>query len=242
MAPSDKLASHIPENTLLEKSLATFLPKLMSQAISKYKLKLATYPKFELVKAKDNEDWQIRAKTCEIPEFKLGNYKEKIKGALRAKSLWKPGDSKKEPAKPESTVQLEKEQEVIKTLLEEIKVKIPRMLIENEVNAKLSQLLEKIEKLGLSLDSYLSSLGKTADKLRAEYEKQARENIKLDLILTKVAKEEDLSIKKEQIDALLKAEGKDSKSPSNLDTPERRNLIQAVLKKRTALSFLSSLS
>jgi hypothetical protein len=35
-------------------------------------------------------------------------------------------------------------------------------LIDEEVNSRLSKLLERIEKLGLTLESYLSSIGKTA--------------------------------------------------------------------------------
>jgi len=45
-------------------------------------------------------------------------------------------------------------------LLRNIKIEIPKLLIEEEVNTRLSQLLERIEKLGLDLEKYLQTIGK----------------------------------------------------------------------------------
>jgi len=68
-----KVVEKIPQNQLIETSLGKILPKLFGESIKEHKLKPATYPKFELVKANENEDWQIRAVSCEIPEIDLEN-------------------------------------------------------------------------------------------------------------------------------------------------------------------------
>ena len=194
-APLSKLLNHISKNTLLEKTLSKLLPELYSEIIDKEKLKPIVLPKFEVIKANDNEDWEIRATTCELPEFDLNDYKSQVQGALRAKSLWTPGKTEaKSPNKP--LTREEKEQEVIKTLLSSIKISIPKILIDNEVDSRLAKFLQRLERLGLSLESYLSSVGKTAKTIREEYERQAREAISLDFILTKISKieEEELII------------------------------------------------
>lgn len=235
-APLNKILEHLPENTLLEKTLSTILPQLFADTIKEQKIKPAVYPKFELISAKDNEDWQIRATTAEIPEIKLGSYKDKVKGALRSKGLWKPGDDKKKEFTRE-----QKEQLVINALLTNIKLDIPKVIIESEVNSRLSKLLEQIERLGLNLDSYLASVNKTSDQLRVEYERQAQEAVALDLILAKISQVENIKVSEAEINAAIGAGSADPKLAKELDTPERKRLVKSVLLKRNALNNLSSL-
>ncbi len=245
-APLDKVIEKIPPNTLVEKTLAKILPKLLGEALKKHNLKPAMYPKFELIKAKDGEDWQVRATTCELPKIELGDYKKAISGASKAKAIWTPdkgkmgvGEADKD-GKGELT-QAQKEQEVYKILLESVKFGIPKLLINDEVNSRLSKLLERVEKLGLSLESYLKSLGKTAEQLRNEYEQQAKNTIKLDFILAQIVKQENIQIKKEQVDAAVNAGAADPNLAKKLDTPQQRRLIESILARRTVLDSLTSL-
>jgi trigger factor len=134
-APLDKVAAKIPQNTLLEHSLGHILPKALGEAMEEHKLKLAIYPKFELVSAKEGEAWQIKGITCELPEVTLSDYKKDIPGELRAISI------KKEPTREE------KEQAVIKYLVTNTKVSVPTVLIEEEADGRLSNLLARLEKL-----------------------------------------------------------------------------------------------
>ena len=235
-APLNKVIESVPKNALLEKTLSRILPQLFADTIKEKKIVPAIYPKFELISAKDNEDWQIRATTAEIPEIKLGDYKDKIKAELRSGGLWKPGDDKKkEPSREE------KEQKVIKTLLEEVKIDLPKVIIESEVNSRLSKLIQRIEKLGLNLDSYLASINKTSEQVRVEYEAQAKEAVTLDLILAKVAQEENIKVSEADLNAAIGAGSADPMLAKDLDTPERRRLVESVLLKRQALNELISL-
>jgi FKBP-type peptidyl-prolyl cis-trans isomerase (trigger factor) len=238
-APLDKAIERIPQNTLLERTLGNILPRLVGEVIEKEKLKIAMYPKFELIKADEGEDWQVRAITAELPEFELGDYKKEISGKGRADAIWTPDKGKPEAKKEKSRE--EKEQEVIKTLLNLVKINIAKVLIDEEVNSRLSQLLERIEKLGLNLDSYLASIGKSPDILRKEYEEQSKNTIALDLILNKIADKEGLTVDKQQIDAAIQASAADPELAKELDTPERRRMIEAILRKRIALDNLTNL-
>src|SRR4030043_356465 len=119
--------------------------------IKKYMITPAIYPKIELISAEEEKDWQIRAITCELPDVDLGNYKRELSDKKKTSVIWTPGKDKKDDTN--TPTREEKEQEVIKTLLENIKVNISKVLIDEEVNSRLSKLLERIEKLGLSLES-----------------------------------------------------------------------------------------
>src|SRR5579859_6937391 len=146
-APIEKVREKIDPGKLLEKSLGQILPEAYTKALTDNKIRPIIYPKFEIMKQGDT--WEIQAKTAELPQVDLPDYKDLVAGAIRAASI------KKELAKQE------KEDIVIRTLVESIKVKIPRIIIEDEVNARLSSLLERTEKLGLKLEQYLASIGKT---------------------------------------------------------------------------------
>ncbi|KKQ97186.1 hypothetical protein A3E15_02240 [Candidatus Woesebacteria bacterium RIFCSPHIGHO2_12_FULL_42_9] len=238
-APLEKARESISSASLIEHALSHILPKALGDALTKFKIKPLIYPKFELIKAKDGEDWQIRGVTCEMPEIKLGDYQKAIKGTLSASSIWTPNKGKGEAPKEKSKE--EKEQEAIKTLLALSEITIPKPLVDEEVDARLSGLLERTERLGLSLEKYLASIGKNPETLRSEYETQAREALKLDLVLTKIAEEKDIKVSESEIDAAIKETVSGKNSFENLNTPERRRLVGSLLRKRRALDSLVSL-
>jgi len=235
MAPLARLLEKIPAQTLIEKALNGMLPKLFGDTIDEEKLKPIAYPKFELIKADENEPWQVVATTAELPNFELGDYKATVKGATV--KIWKPGDDKKE----ESQTREQKEQEVIKALLSQVKIKIPKILLDEEVNSRLSKLLEQIDKLGLTLDSYLASIGKKTEDVRAEYEKQAESALSLDFILVKISALEGIKVTEEEIaEAIKVSSNSDAELAKRLETPEQKRLIESILLKRNTLNKLIS--
>lgn len=242
MAPLDKVEAKIPESTLIEHSLSHILPKALADAVTEHKLQIAIYPKFELISAKEGEPWQIMGTTCELPKVELGEYKKAITGAVRASSLWTPDKGKPEDKKEPTAEQ--KEQMAIRTLIETVKVDVPQILIEEEADSRLSNLLSRLEKLGLALESYLASVGKKAEDLRADYARQAKEAISLDLILNKIAEEEKITVDIKEIDEALNMSQVDMKS-NQIDPREiedRKRLMESILRRRKALNSLINLS
>jgi FKBP-type peptidyl-prolyl cis-trans isomerase (trigger factor) len=236
-APLSKVREKIPQGTLIEHSLGHLLPKALSEAVTENKLKIAVYPRFELISAKENEAWQIRAVTCELPEFDLGDYKKEVQGILRANSIIVPGKEKKEKTREE------KEAEVLGTLIKSIKINIPRILIEEEADNRLSSLLARLEKLGLALESYLASMNKKAEDLRAEYALQAKDAISIDLILNKIAETENLKVDEKEVNSALQISQASQKSKEfGEESEKRKRLIESILKRRKALDFLISLA
>jgi FKBP-type peptidyl-prolyl cis-trans isomerase (trigger factor) len=241
MAPIDKVTEKIPQNKLIEHSLSHILPKALADTVTENKLKIAVYPKFELVSADEGKDWQIRGITCELPEVDLGDYKKAVTGASRASSLWTPDKGK--PEEKKEPTHEEKEQIVIKAVLESVKVIVPKILIEEEADSRLSNLLARLEKLGLALESYLASIGKKAEDLRADYANQARQAITLDLVLTKIAEAEAIKVDQKEVDAALNmSQAAKNKSENKEDAEGQRRYIESILKRRAALDFLISLA
>jgi FKBP-type peptidyl-prolyl cis-trans isomerase (trigger factor) len=193
------------------------------------------YPNFELISAKEGQDWQIRATTAELPKFEVKGYKEKIRSKAKSASGGKKSTKK--------LSREEKEQLVIATLLEAYDVEPPTLLVENEVQSRLSALLERLEKLGLQLENYLLSIGKTIDTLREEYNSQASAGIKLDLILGKISADEKVEVSDKEIEDFIHASegGKPEQSHAHTHTNEQKIIVRTMLKKRKILDSLASL-
>lgn len=234
-APSQKVKENVSREKLIEKTLSLILPKMLSDALSTEGIKPSVYPKFELVSANENENWQVRALMCEVLPFDLGDYKDKLKGLIAASAIWTPGKPQKDE-KDQKISRQEKEQKIIELLLKEINPVVPKVLVNEEVDSRLSQLLARIEKLGLTLEGYLSSIGKTPQLIRDEYIKQSEEAIKVELILEKIATNEKLEIKDSEIEEAIKASSTDPKIQSNLQS--QKLMIKTILLRRKALDFL----
>jgi len=230
-APVEKIKQTVPAEKLLEKTLMQILPQAFGQAAVEHKLKPALYPRFEVI---SQNPWQVRAVTCEIAPFELGDYKTIVNGALSASSLWTPdkGDPKNKVEPPRE----EKEQKILTALLDSIKIDLPKMLIDEEVNVRLAQLLERIEKLGLTLEGYLGSIGKSVDGLRTEYEEQVKQAVLLELILNKMAEAEKIAISEEEINQVV-AMTTAGKKDTEVD-PAQKSAIASVLRRRAVLDRL----
>lgn len=235
-APQDVALKHIDTQKLYEHMLQRLLPEVYASSIEEHKLQPVLAPRFELLSTEEGKDWQVRAITCELPEINLRDYKQNIKTGVATGKIWVPGkdEGKKEPTREE------REQEIIKTLIEKTEVKIPKLLVEEEVNHKLSRLLEQVQKLGLTIEQYLSSTGKTAEQLREEYWRQAQDSIKLELSLNKVAQDEKLEVQDSEIKEVIQATG-DQKTQEALSTPYQKRLIKGALLRRKALDRLANL-
>lgn len=241
-APKDRVLAKVGENKVIEHALQHLLPKLTSEVISEHKLRIAIYPRYELLSTNPGQDWQVRATTCELPEVDLGDYKKAVKG-VKGSGIWTP-DKAGEEKKDEEISRQEVEGKAIEALLKAVSVTIPQILIDEEVNSRLARLLERLEKLGISLEAYLSSNGKTSEQLRGDYEQQSKDSITLDLALSTVATKEKLTVAQADVDAAVKAqEAVDGNIEiSAAEKTNRESIIRATLMKRAALDFIIALA
>lgn len=231
--PVDLAMKNIDRQRLYEHTLQHLLPEHYAKAVVEHKLRPVLQPRFELVAVEEDRDWQIRAVTCELPNVDLGDYKSKVKGAPSTHAV-RSGPSREQ-----------KEQQIIQRLLETTDLGLPALLVEEEVNHKLSQLLDQVQKLGLTVEQYLASSGKTIEQVKADYAKQSQDSIKLVLILNKVAQKEGIQVTEKEIDEVVKASGGaegNGKAEHQIHHEEQKALIRAVLSRRKALDSLVSLA
>lgn len=232
MAPVSKVEEKIDPNKLTEHILSHLLPHAFADSVEEHHLKPAIYPKFEAVKIEDGKDWEIRAITCELPEVKLGDYKKKVAGELRAsKIVTSPTDDKDGKGTKVS------DDQVINALLKNVKIEIPKILIDEEVNGRLSQLLARIEKLGLTLEGYLASIKENSDSLREKYTQQSNDAIALELTLNQIASEEKIEATDAEVNEFIKSTGSDGSKVEK----DQIDTLKRVIQRRKSLEYVASL-
>lgn len=206
-APISKVEAVTKDEELTEHILSHLLPTAFVLAVEEHKFNPAIYPKYDAIKITSSKN------IADDTEWQIKAVTCELDKVIL------PKDYKKLNAK---------------SLIEKINLKLPKMLIDEEVNARLSQVLERIERLGLTLEGYLKSVGKTPEILRSEYEVQAKEAISMELILNEVANSEKIEVAEKEIDEFIKTTGEDL----NKVEKDQRDVLKRVILRRKALEIL----
>jgi len=236
-APVKMAEKQLNKTTVYQEILKEIIPDLYLEAVKEHKLKPIVNPQISVVSLEENKDWQIKATTCEIPEIKLGKYKEEIKKVLASDKIWVPGEDKEKQTQETETKKLDK---IFKTLIESIKFKVPEILIQEEANKMLSKLIDQTNQLGLTLEQYLASSGKTSDQIKKEYQNQAAQTIKLELILSKIADEEKIKVTDDQVEQMIKSIP-EKETQESFKNEAQKAYIRQILRKRQVIDNLSKL-
>lgn len=236
-APRKLVEEKLDKNKIYEEVIQKILPIIYQEVLTEEKIKPITSPKIELVSAQEGNDWQIKAQTCERPVIKVGDYKEaitKLKAGKKPK-IWVPGqESEKEKEKDDKPTL----DELLNTIYPVLTITIPALLIEHEVNHQLTQLIDQTKKLGLTVEQYLASSGRSAESLKAEYTEQAKKQITLEIGLDSISDLEKISVEEEDIAKVI-AGGKTEEEKTALT--KQRYYIASVLRRQKTLDRLASL-
>ncbi len=236
-APLAEAKKKIGKESLLRETLQEVLPEAYAKAVKEHQLKPLIQPKVKVVSLEESKDWQFEATTCEKPIVKLDNYQEAVKNTLRKAKIWVPG--KEEKQKKEKETRNERIKELLEILLRTIKIELPQILVEDEVNRLLSRLLEQVNKLGLILDGYLHSIQKTVEQLRQEYQQQAERTLKLEFILGAIAEDLKIKVEEKEIEAMIEKSAKDKKQRSELTA--NKYYLASILRRQKTIDKLLNL-
>lgn len=235
-APLKLVEEKIGQQTLNEEVLKALIPEVYLEAVKEHQLKPVMSPQVQVTPLTENKDWQVKAITCELPPVKLDKYKDEVKKALATTKIWVPGKDKKEPKISEE----EKLAKVFQALLKSCPVFLPKILTDEEVNRMLSRLLDQTNKLGLTVEQYLASAGKTSEQLRTEYRQQAEQTLKLELILAAIADDQKIEIPEAEVEKFLQAIP-DEATRKSFDNHQQHLYLKQLLRKRQVIDSLGKL-
>ncbi len=227
-APTKLVAEKLAPERVREETLRKLLPQGYMEAVKQHNIHPIMNPKIQVKKLDDEHDWEFMAITCESPIVELKDYRKAIQNVTAKSKIIVPG---KEPEQP-------KLDDIVKSLMEVVSIKIPQVLIEAEVDRLLAQTLDEIKRLGLSLEQYLSTTNRNADDLRKEYAQKAEADIKFEFTLQKISEVENITVDGKEIEeAIHKAQ--DDKERQHLE--QNRYLLANIIRQQKTLDFIKNL-
>lgn len=126
---------------------------------------------------------------------------------------------------------------IMEGIQEKITVVIPQILIESEQEKMFAQMKASIEGMGLTLKKYLEQIKKTEEDIKKESAPEAKKKVIIQLILSKIAVQEKLSVPedelKKEVDHLLQHH-------KDADPQRARNYIDGILLNEKVFQLLES--
>lgn len=233
-APLKMVEERLSEQHIIEDILDSVLPKAYADAITEKKLKPLTMPKITPLEIKPETNWKFDVEIAQKPEVKLGDYKKYAKAALAKVKEPTEEELKKNPDHDPKLVAL------FDALLEKATCEVSQLLIEQEADEQLTRMKNQLERLGLTLEKYLESTKFKLEQLKADYEKTAQNNLKIEFILQSLIDELKIKVEDSEVDALIASVG-DEHTKSHLKTPREREGISYMIAKRKVVEQLKAL-
>jgi trigger factor len=94
-----------------------------------------------------------------------------------------------------------KEDEAIQKIIDKSKMELPDAMIDTQCETMVEEFAQRIAQSGLSMEQYLQFSGLTIDGLKAQVRPEAISRIQSSLVLEQIAKEENIEVTDEDIDA-----------------------------------------
>lgn len=115
---------------------------------------------------------------------------------------------------------------IMEEVIEKTKIEVPEALTSMEVDKIIYKMEADISRMGMKFEEYLTQMKKTKEDLRKEFEGEAEKRAKLALILSKIAKSEEIKPDEEKVkqemDFIMK-------TYSDADESRARNYAENVL-------------
>jgi FKBP-type peptidyl-prolyl cis-trans isomerase (trigger factor) len=261
-APRHLAEQKLNKQTVQEEVVRKTISDEYVAAVKQLNLKPIINPRVHIEPFDEGTLLSFTAETCEEPKVILGNYKDAVKrsstpaqaprpaapqvqntGSLQQgqatslKGAQTPNQTQNQPQKPQEA-QNRKLDQVLNTILNVTQIQIPKILVESEADRLLSQLLDELKRLGVSLDQYLASRQKNAEQLRAEYEERSLQDLKLEFVLRKIADDEKITVDQADVQKAL-AQIKDENERKQIS--QNPYLVGAIIRQQKTLDFLSKL-
>jgi len=239
--PKELAEKNIDKDKVYSHLIREMMPKIYEDIIKKENLHPILSPKIDLVKAKESEDWELKIMVAEKPVVKLKDYKKKVQEAkkgLKTDDIWVPGKEEKKDPKDENQKKEKALNLSLEAVLSESECELPPLLIEEELDRRLTQMVDDVQKIGLTMEKYLQTRNLTIESVKERLTKEITDMYKLEFILQAIADEEKLEVKQEDLQALF----------SNIKEEKDRKAAEAnayfyasVLRKQKALDYIIGL-
>jgi trigger factor len=89
---------------------------------------------------------------------------------------------------------------ILETAANNANFEVPDVMVEDEENEMFNRFAQQVQQYGMDVKQYLGMMGKKAEEVKESYKEQAEKNVKVRLVLEKIAETEQLAPKAEDIE------------------------------------------
>lgn len=227
-APAKLAEEKLDKAAIRNEIINHMLPGIYAKALKENNVNPIMDPQIHLDgNIEDGKDWVFHALTCEAPVVELGKYKEAVAVITAKSKIVVPGKEAEQP----------KFEEIIEAVLASSTIKVPAVLIQREADRLISQTLEEIKKLGMTLEQYLSSVGQDIETFKAVYAQRADRDLKLEFVLQKISETEKIIVDDAEIEKTIE----NAKPEEKQSLMQNKYLLASIIKQQKTLDFLKSL-
>jgi trigger factor len=176
------------------------------------------YPEVQVLKLAQGNPFEYRATVAVYPRVELPDYKEILQKFELKEIKVTEDDIKRLKMEKERHEREHVRQDALAAVAAETAVEVPGILITRETEKMMNQLKERTpQMLNMSFDDYLKKLGKTEAELEDAMAKDNEIKIKNYLVLTEIARAENIEVTDEEAVAAAKKEINGEAVPNEQD-------------------------
>jgi len=239
-APKNMVEEKLGVSALYGDAVNLLLQTYYVQAVKENHINPLSNPKIEIKEFDLDKDFIFTAEVATKPEVEVKPFKDALKKKYEEKTKELKKENEEKIKKGEEVtldhVHLHAN-DVLDVLLDKSEVEIADILIEEEANRMLTQLLQQIKAIGLSVEDYLKAQQTDVEKLQEGYKKSAENNLKAEFILSKLVQDEKIEIEEKEIDEAFDMAGVSGVDERKTD-PVERFYVKTILQKNKLISNL----
>ena len=103
----------------------------------------------------------------------------------------------------ETRIENEYRGKVVDAVVDSINFEIPEAVVEREIQFQINRFAQQLQMQGISLNQYFEMTGQDIEKMRESIKESAEKSVKRDLVLTEIAKAENVQATEEEVNAEL---------------------------------------
>jgi trigger factor len=237
-APAIKVEEKLDEAYVTEQTVNHLFPSAFREYLLKQNLEPIGDPSVTITSIEKDADWLFEVEIAQKPTVTLGEYKNKINSLNASSQIILPGD---DASQTQNQKQEQRINSILELLIKEAVVEIPRLLIEQEANRKLSTLVKQITDMGLTVDAYLKSQNITKEQLKEQYDRAVETNLKVDFILEAIASDQKIEVSPEELQEQINRITDDHERKHVEESPVYQASIQYSLMRNKVVDFLLNL-
>jgi FKBP-type peptidyl-prolyl cis-trans isomerase (trigger factor) len=215
--PLEIVKEQVSEDEILKEVASHLISDAYTAFIKDKNLHPIIQPQIKILNAPISldKDWQVEITSCELPPLVLDpKYQDEVKKI-----------NKLPPS--ETTID-----QIFNELLKLTSVTLPPILVESDINNRLSQLIDQTQQAGITINQYLKNKNQTLDSYKKSLSDQITKEWTLNLIIDQIAKDQKIEVDPKDAEMLIQ------KSPQLKDNS---NLVYYLIQQQKVVDYLKKL-